>query len=244
MNSKRKTMLVAALVVAVVAAAGIGYATVTGYKASTEVSANDVGDSQYLTIKPNDDVYSAKFTGLYAFNTVNSEGTVKFSEVNKVGTGDALVAANFSYANIAAETFSPVTTNTDGATYKYVSVSEAGIVVDVDVSHSENTLVKLTASIKDNSNVEEYVEGSTTNVQLIFTYKVGEGAEKIFVPGTTQIKYDVMGGTNNAKQLITFNAYLIVLQAGSAVGSVNAGSNGALINATITFEAETIASLT
>ena len=111
MNSKRKTMLVAAFVVAVVALAGVGYATaVTGYKATTSVDGNAVSQSQFITIYPTSgtnttNLYTAAFTGEYVFDTVNENGMVKLSNTCKpvdgtsLGTAITLDDAYFTYSS-------------------------------------------------------------------------------------------------------------------------------------------------
>ena len=83
MKSKKVTMLAAALVVAVVAAAGIGYAAVSNYTATTS-NTNNTLDSTYITVNQGGTgTYDSNtfFKGLY-FDTVNvSDGEFNYYPV-------------------------------------------------------------------------------------------------------------------------------------------------------------------
>jgi len=86
MKSKKVTMLAAALVVAVVALAGVGYAAVTEYKATTTNTGNNLGYT-YLKIEQtgagayNDEFFSAAY-----FNTVNTGTYSSTAGVSSVTT--------------------------------------------------------------------------------------------------------------------------------------------------------------
>ena len=91
MKSKKVTMLVAALVVAVVAAAGIGYATATVYKAET-TNANNSIDVTYIRLSQDGD---AAYTAATSFIDGNYFNTVTTSNADNgttyTVTGDVTV---------------------------------------------------------------------------------------------------------------------------------------------------------
>lgn len=86
MKSKKVTMLVAALVVAVVALAGIGYATSPAYKATTTNNDNTL-DSTYLVLKQSDNgsggAYFDLFEAIY-YNTMTTKAAATTEEPNPV----------------------------------------------------------------------------------------------------------------------------------------------------------------
>ena len=80
MKSKKVTMLAAALVVAVVAAAGIGYATSPAFKATTSNGEN-VLQSTYIVMKQDGNgAYFDLFSAIY-FDTVTSKASATAAEV-------------------------------------------------------------------------------------------------------------------------------------------------------------------
>jgi len=80
MKSKKVTMLAAALVVAVVAFAAVGYAAATSYKATTENTENNA-DVAYITVtQGGDGDYATEswLTKVY-FDTINGDTTTSFT---------------------------------------------------------------------------------------------------------------------------------------------------------------------
>lgn len=107
MKSKKVTMLAAALVVAVVAAAGIGYAAVTSYKATTE-NTNNALDSTYLTVTQSGGEGAGAYTynflkNLYFDSENTAENVTKYTPVYDcvVGEEGGTVSEETTGANMA-----------------------------------------------------------------------------------------------------------------------------------------------
>ena len=216
MNSKRKTMLVAAFVVAVVALAGVGYAAATGYTAKTTVSDNTIGDSKYIVIKTNDADYSAAFSGSYVFNTEtsyddtynNNAGSemLEFLECYSIVNGQkSATASDYVYFNVNASNEMVAATNTT-ATYKGVKVLDSGetdgLTVTVDFSNASDVSASLETTIAT-------ITDGTNGVDLYFTYKVGNNAEKVITLNDNG-KFTIPNltpGSNENTVSVVFNIY-------------------------------------
>lgn len=158
MKSKKVTMLAAALVVAVIAAAGIGYAT--QYTATTTNSQN-VMDSTYMTLKQDDQAgYTQNFFTGIVYNTVNVSASVnKYTPVfgyridadtSKVvstagGTEQAPLPLNMAKISKDLELTIDTTKSADTSVSLKVTVSDftpqTGLVYRLIVTNEDETIV-------------------------------------------------------------------------------------------------------
>ena len=234
MNSKRKTMLVAALVVAVVAAAGIGYATAAGYTATTNTNTqNSVADSEYLVIYADSEAYTS-FSKAYAFNTestyANSKVMVKFGDCYDI-TGSTLptnpeeYAIDITESNNEYSQASHVTTATTG--YKAVLVKTVTLTIDFTNANGKDASVAATFS-----GLTVPTSGEIAKLFLVTAVGTSDIAVSALSNGT--VTTAVESGSNAT---ITYSIYIAVPNAAVEYGTY---ANDVMANGSISFVATSV----
>lgn len=136
MKSNKKTMIAAALAVAVVALAGVGYATLDSYKAVTINGNNDL-DSEYL-------VLSQSGNGMYQ-GDLFKEDSFFYDTLNFWNTSATPAATVTLYKPLADKDISAAGVVTDGDEYALVS-DEFNLVIDKTHASDVNS-VKLDITV-------------------------------------------------------------------------------------------------
>ena len=246
MKSKKVTMLAAALVVAVVALAGVGYAT--SYKATTTNDGNDL-ETTYLVIKQtsgaayNLDLFKAVFFDTETTGTVSgTEGNYTYGHITKyTPVYDYYLAENSSTYVADADT-----TETCNA-----ALISKPLVLSLQKTNSAQTTADLRVTVSNFGAIEGItytmiLVASSSNGNIV-AYKTSDyGAqEQVNNEGGWNGWYfsGVSIGAANSTDPVTYTVYLF-LSAGAAVSEVStiasAGFNtgtGTDVKSTFTFEA-------
>ena len=188
MKTNRKTMLGVAFAVAVIALAGVGYATLSGYTSTMSID-NNAAHAEYLVIKEANDDYSAFLNNVEEkLNTVNTAGTVTWTHASITPVEGA-----FDYDTTLSYT------GTGGA-YDAYAISGASMVVDVNIYGAATDTYNLTITPTVTGNV-----GGPVGVAFILTYKVGTGTEVVLPTGQATTLNSI-----DSDDDITIQAYLVV----------------------------------
>lgn len=228
MKANRKVMLGAALVVAIVALAGVGYAAATGYKATMQVIDNSVGPSEYIFIKEADNKYTKAFAGTYAFDTETTWNTdvdpdaayVKYSNCQKIsddGQTPVLTDKKFTY-NDTDEVFEVATS---GGDYDGYLVGTLTVVFDKATSTASKFYL-----VVETSTLTELVKPN--NVSIVFTKTVGGTETVVDLADLDPIELTASGN-------VVFSAYLAVADAGVPLADAQAGTSASLSGIALDF---------
>lgn len=219
MKSNRKMMLSAALIVAVVALAGAGYAVV-GYTATTTIEGNAIKDSEYLKIAADGTAYSG-LSGEYGFNTVTT-----YDSGYKLTFGEAIGGTYTQYVHGTT-----VNTTADGADHKCIVVKTITLTVDFsNAASAASASVTMTATPGTSGSI------SLSNDSIIKLYVVKDGTVQTLT--TNALTFSVTKPTGDVKTVEVPITFLIGAPTAAQTYTVGTAMvNDSLVNVNLEFVA-------